>query len=104
MQHTTYNFTNLQFIKLPEEDLRILTDKICLAKKKLGIYNNLLLFLETAGSLQLNRTLNLLQLVSWALSQSAAFFSHIQPTVFCHQFAAADFTLPSPKVHDTLLG
>lgn len=62
MQHTTYNFTNLQFIKLPEEDLRISTDKICLAKKKLGIYNNLLLFLETAGSLQLNRTLNLLQL------------------------------------------
>lgn len=96
---------NLQFIKLSEEDLRILTDKICLAKKKLGIYNNLLLFLETAGSLQLNRTLNLLQL--WFLElccRSEAFFSHMQPTVFHHQFAAADFTLPSPKVHDALFG
>lgn len=82
----------------------ILTDKICL-EKTLTMYNNLLLFLETSGPLQLNKTLNLLQL--WFLHippRSAAFFSHIQPTVLFHQFAAADFTLPSPKVHDALLG
>lgn len=61
MQHTRYNFLNLQFIRLSQEVLRILTDKNCLPKT-LEIYYNLLLFLETAGSLQLNKTLNLLQL------------------------------------------
>lgn len=88
---------NLQFIKLSEEDLRILTDNICLAKTS-GIYNNLLLFPETAGSLQLNKTLSLQQL--WFLKvcpRSAAFSSHTHPTVLVHQFAAADFTLPSQR-------
>lgn len=64
---------NFQCIKLSEEDLRILTDEICLAKT-LGIYNHLLLFLETAGSLQLNKTQSAAALVSSALSQKSSIF------------------------------
>lgn len=43
---------------------------------------------------------------SWLLElcpRNASLFSYISPTVFSHQLAAAEFTLPSPNVHDRFL-